>query len=56
MFSHMITSCTCDLHMELRILNEMNIKNYLNDLKKESFALQPFASMLCFHQVDLMNM
>jgi hypothetical protein len=53
MFSHIIT---CDLHIESRILNQMNIKKYLNDLKKISFPLQPFASTLCFHQVDIMNM
>jgi hypothetical protein len=42
MFFHMIIFYTCDLHLELEILNLINIKHYLNDLIKESFPLQFF--------------
>jgi len=42
MFFHMIISYTCDLHLELDFLNLMNIKNYWNDLVKESFPVWPF--------------
>jgi len=44
MVFRMIISCTCDMYLELKILNLMNVNNYANDWIKESFPSQPIAS------------
>jgi hypothetical protein len=44
MVFHMIISCTCDLHLELEILNLINVNNYANDWIKGSLPSQPSAS------------
>jgi hypothetical protein len=37
-----IISYTCDLHLKLNILNPLKLLFLSNDLKNESFALEPF--------------
>jgi hypothetical protein len=44
MFLGKIISFTCDLHLKLNILNQLNIIVLSTGLKNESFALQPFTS------------
>jgi hypothetical protein len=44
MFLGMFISLTCDLHLKLDILNPMKMIFFLNGLKNEFFAMQPFLS------------
>ncbi len=50
MFSCMIISFTCDLHLGSQIQNMVNINNQPNN-KKKSFFLQPFRNELCNFQI-----
>jgi len=65
MFFDKIISYTCDLHLKLYILKQLNIIILSNGLKNESFALYNFLSKFQdfeifvwfgFHQVHSMNM
>jgi hypothetical protein len=65
MFFDKIVSYTCDICMELKILNKINIYNYPNALKKslfpcnlflENFKTLKFSYDLGFHQIHLKNM
>jgi hypothetical protein len=65
MFLGKIISYTCDICMELKVLNIINMNNYPNALKKslfpynlflENFKNLKFSYDLRFHQIHLKNM
>jgi hypothetical protein len=64
-FFSKITSCTCNVHIKLDILNPSNISFFAKWLKNEYFTFSPFLQNfktfnflynLIFHQVHPMNM